>query len=134
MRPGKKINRGVIIAVIAIISVSIYLIGIGIIQNNEKPAIQNVVESYINTYVSYNMLPEKYRIANPNIPQAELDSYISKMESDIKSYFIVNDDSYKFMVNTLKSDLEIQKTETTVVYSYKKTISKYTAFNVSRWG
>jgi hypothetical protein len=132
MRARKKFNRGVIITVIVVFCVGIYLIGLDITQNAEKPAVQKVVESYINTYVNYNMLPEKYRIATPNIPQAEMDSYIAKMGSDIKSYFAVNDNSYKFMTDMLKSDLESQTTETTVVYSYTKTISKYTGFNFDK--
>jgi hypothetical protein len=132
MKARKKFNRGVIITAIALLCISIYLIGLDITQNAEKPAIQKVVGSYINTYVSYNMLPQSYRIATPDIPKAEMDSYIAKMESDIKSYFAVNDDSYKFMTDMLKSDLKSQKSETTVVYSYKKTISKYTEFKFDK--
>src|SRR5665647_1165288 len=128
MKARKKFNRGVIITVIAVLCVSAYLIGLDITQNAEKPAIEKVVESYINTYVGYNMLPQSYRIATPDIPQAEMDSYIAKMDSDIKSYFAADDNSYKFMTDMLKSDLESQKTETTVVYGYEKTISKYTKF------
>lgn len=132
MKARKKFNRGVIITVIAVLCVSAYLIGLDITQNAEKPAIQKVVESYINTYVSYNMLPQSYRIATPNIPQAEMDSYVAKMESDVKSYFAADDNSYKFMTDMLKSNLESQKTETTVIYSFDKTISKYTKFSFDK--
>ena len=132
MKARKKFNRGVIITVIAVLCLSAYLIGLDITQNAEKPAIQKVVESYINTYVSYNMLPQSYRIATPNIPQAEMDSYVAKMESDIKNYFAADDNSYKFMTDMLKSNLESQKTETTVIYSFDKTISKYTKFSFDK--
>lgn len=132
MKARKKFNRGVIITVIAVLCLSAYLIGLDITQNAEKPAIQKVVESYINTYVSYNMLPQSYRIATPNIPQAEMDSYVAKMESDVKSYFAADDNSYKFMTDMLKSNLESQKTETTVIYSFDKTISKYTKFSFDK--
>lgn len=132
MKARKKFNRGVIITVIAVLCVSAYLIGLDITQNAEKPAIQKVVESYINTYVSYNMLPQSYRIATPNIPQAEMDSYVAKMESDVKSYFAADDNSYKFMTDMLKSNLESQKTETTIIYSFDKTISKYTKFSFDK--
>lgn len=132
MKTLKKFNRGVIITVIAVICVSIYLIVLDTSQNAEKPAIKKVVESYLNTYVNYNMLPEAYRTATPNVPQAVLDSYITKMESDIKSYFAPNDNSYKFITDMLKRDLQSQKSEATVVYSYTKTISKYSAFNFDR--
>jgi len=132
MRALKKFNRGVIITIIAVLCVGIYLIGLDMSQNTEKPAIQKVVESYIATYVSYNMLPESYRIATPNIPQAEMDSYTAKMESDIQSYFAAGDTSYKYITDMLKSGLESQTTDTTVVYSYNKTISRYTDFNFDK--
>ncbi|MEI6580410.1 MAG: hypothetical protein WCN92_13240 [Eubacteriales bacterium] len=132
MKVLKKLNRGMIIAVIAVIGVSIYLVGLGITQHAEIPAIKQVVESYINTYVGYNMLPVEYRIAAPNMPQATLDSYVAKMETDIKSYFVAGDNSYKFMTDTLKSDLQSQTSETTVVYNYTKEISKYTAFTFDK--
>jgi len=132
MKARKKFNRGVILTVLTLLCVSIYLIGLDVTQNAEKPAIQKVVESYINTYVNYSMLPESYRIATPNIPQGELDSYTANMENDIKNYFSANDDSYKFITNTLKNDLQSQTTETTVVYSYQKTISKYTKFKFDK--
>lgn len=132
MKPRKKFNRGVIITVIAALCVSVYLIGLSISENAEIPAIEKVAESYINTYVSYNMLPEAYRVATPDIPKAEMDSYLAKMESDIKSYFSADDNSYKFMTDMLKSDLEGQKSDVTVVYNYKKTISQYTSFNFDK--
>lgn len=132
MKVLKKFNRGVIITVIAVIGVSSYLVGLGITQHAEIPAIKQVVESYINTYVGYNMLPAEYRTATPNMPQATMDSYVAKMETDIKSYFAAGDNSYKFMTDTLKSDLQSQTSDTTVVYSYTKDISKYTAFTFDK--
>ena len=129
MRPRKKFNRGTIIAVIAVLGVSIYLISQSITQNAQESAIKKVVAGYIQTYVSYNMLPTKYRVATPNMPQTEMDSYVTKMESDIKSYFAPGDNSYKFMTDALKTNLQSQKTETTVIYKYSKAISKYTDFD-----
>jgi predicted double-glycine peptidase len=98
-------------------------------QNSEKSAVKKVVESYLNKYVKYNMLPEAYRVASPNIPRTAIDSYVTKMEGDIKSYFTPNDNSYKFMTDMLENNLDSQKSEATVIFSYNKTISKYTAFN-----
>jgi hypothetical protein len=128
MKALKKFNRGVVIAVIALIGVSIYLVELGITQHAELPAIKQVVESYIQTYVNYNMLPKEYRTATPNVPQATMDSYVAKMQTDIKSYFAAGDNSYKFMTDTLKSGLQSQISDSTVVYSYTKTISKYNSF------
>jgi len=132
MRALKKLNRGVVITIIVVLCVSIYLIVLDSTQNTQKSAIQKVVESYVKTYVGYNMLPKDYRVENSNISKTELDSYISKMESDIKSYFTENDSAYKFMTNNLKSDLESQKSDTTVVYSYEKAISSYTDFSFDK--
>lgn len=129
MKALKKFNRGVIVTVIAVLCVSIYLIQLDIARNSEKPAIEKVVESYLKTYVNYNMLPENYRTSTPDVPQTVMDSYTAKMESDIKGYFAADDSSYKFITDMLKSNLQSQKTESTVIYSYDKTISKYTEFN-----
>lgn len=132
MKPRKKLNRGVIFTLVAVICVSIYLISLSVTQKAEEPAIKNVVSSYISTYVKYNMLPQQYRVATPNIPKTELDSYTAKMESDIKSYFAPGDTSYKFMTDALKRDLESQTSESTVIYNYTKTISSYSEFNFDK--
>lgn len=129
MKILKKFNRGVVITVVVVLCVSIYLIQLGITQDAEKPTIEKVVQSYLATYVNYNMLPANYRTSTPNVPQTEMDSYTAKLESEIKSYFAAGDDSYKFITDALKTNLENQKTEATVIYSYDKTISKYDEFN-----
>ncbi len=129
MRSWKKINRGLVIAVAAVLGVSIYLISLGISQNAQIPAIKKVVAGYIGTYVSYSMLPAEYRTSASDISQTEMDSYITKMDNGMKSYFASGDSSSQYITNMLKTNLESQKTDTTIVYSYTKEISKYAGFD-----
>lgn len=129
MKSWKKINRGIVIAVVTVLGVSIYLISLGISQNAQIPAIKKVVASYIGTYVSYNMLPSTYSVHTPDMSQTEMASYITKMDHDMKTYFAAGDSSSQYITNMLKTNIEGQKTDTTIIYSYTKKITKFAGFD-----
>jgi len=123
MKIFKKLNRGAIISIIAILGVVIYLLVHNTAQKADKPEIKKVAENYINTYVKYNMLPEDFKKDVSKIPKKEIDDYILKMENDIKSFFAADDNTLKYVTDNLKTGLENQKVQNNVVYSYEKEIS-----------
>lgn len=123
-----KINRGLILTVVIVAAIAIYLIAQSISQADEKPKIKDVCQQYINTAISYSQLPENYRKANPEIPQAELDKYIADMSKDLKAFYTDKEETYKGVIERNKEYLENQAKGVGVVYSYTKEIKEYENF------
>lgn len=123
-----KINRGLILTSVILIVIFIYLFAQSAAEARVKPEIKDLCQKYINTEISYKMLPEKYKKENPDMPQAELNKYIDDMRKAIKAFYTDNEQSYKYVIDRNKTDLESQAKGIGVVYSYKKDITEYKAF------
>lgn len=124
----KKINRGLIATVIVLIAVAVYLVSLSISRADEENRIKEVCESYVKTAISYKMLPKEYRKEAPEIKKAELDNYISQMSKDLKAFYIDNEQSYKYVTDWNKQELENQSKGIDVVFNYSKKILKFTDF------
>lgn len=124
----RKINRGVILTTLIALTVAIYLAALTAIHNTEKPKIEELCTKYIQTEISYRMLPQKYRIDNPQIPKDELDKYIADMTNDIKAYYLDNSQTSKFLIDTLKINIENQAKGSQIIYDYRKDILEFKDF------
>ncbi|NJD02434.1 MAG: hypothetical protein FIA99_07530 [Ruminiclostridium sp.] len=120
-----KINRGLILSVFVLTVVVIYLVTLSISHAAVIPKIKEVCTNYINTEISYKMLPEKYRKEKPDMPQNELDKYIVEMAMDIKAFYTDNEQTYKYLIDRNKADLENQSKGIGIIFSYKKDIADY---------
>lgn len=128
MKLLKKINRGLIVTTVVLAAVVIYLVTLWIVQGKERPVVEETCQNYINTAVSYKMLPEKYRSETPDMKKEELDSYISSMTKDLKAFYTGNEQSFQHRIEQYKSDLESQAQGIGVVYKYQKNIKEFKDF------
>lgn len=124
----KKINRGLILTLVVLIAVAIYLVVLSQAQAAAKSEIKNVCERYVVTEISYNMLPEKYRVKNPDISQSEIEQYIEDMTNDIRAFYPDDRQSYKHLISRSKASIEHQAKGIEVIYSYQKDILDYDKF------
>jgi hypothetical protein len=120
-----KLNRGAVLSIAVLLAVVIYLIALQLSHNAARPEIESICRNYIKTSVDYTMLPQKYRVDKPSIPQSELDSYIAKMGNDIKAYYPDNEQMYKYVINTFKTSLQNQAKGNGTVFSYTKDVSYF---------
>ncbi len=128
MKFFKKVNRGALLTLLVFLGVVIYLISVEVSHSIEKPKIQEICEKYIQADVSYNMLPEKYRVESPEMPKSEFNDYIKKMEADVRAFYPENSLSVDFYVDSLKESLNKQAEGNGVVLEYKKEIKRYNDF------
>jgi hypothetical protein len=124
----KKINRGLILTVVVLVATATYLVTIAISHSAAQPEIKSICAKYIQTAMSYKMLPQSYRKENPAMPKAELDKYIDSMTKDLKAFYTNNEQTYKYTINDYKTSLEDQAKGNGIIYNYKKEISKYSDF------
>lgn len=120
-----KINRGAILTAMVVLGVVCYLVTTGIIQNNEKPRIKQVCESYLQQEVAYNLLPAAYRLDKPDMPVSVLNDYLAEMKKNIIAFYPTEEQYYKFVIDNRTADLTSQAKGTGIVYQYEKTITKY---------
>jgi hypothetical protein len=120
-----KINRGAILTAGVILAVIAYLIVNAVTQSTQKPAIKQVCEAYLQQEVSYNMLPAQFRKDKPGMSDTALKEYLDSMKADIIAYYPKNEQSYRYLIDNLTSDLTGQTEGVNVVYAYEKTILTY---------
>ena len=129
MKFWAKINRGLVLTILALFAVVVYLIVLQVSHNAARPEIESICKSYVKTAVNYSMLPQKYRKASPAMPQSELDSYLSDMQNDIKAFYPDNEQTYKYVINQYTASLENQAKGINMVYSYTKDVSSFSGLN-----
>ena len=106
MKILKKINRGLILTVIVVIGVAVYLGCLGSAQAADREEIISICEDYIKAETGYSMLPEKYRKENPEIPEQELDAYINEAKTELKKFYVDNENTYKYLLERIESSLK----------------------------
>ncbi len=128
MKYLSKINRGAILTSIIILGVIIYLVTNSVNQNNEKPRIKQICETYLETQVTYSMLPVKYRVDKPEIPESEFKAYLAEMKKNIIAFYPDKEQYYKFILDNLTGDLTGQRTGNSILFQYTKEIIKFDEF------
>lgn len=124
MSKRKKINRGFILTLFVLICVIIYLVVMIFVTREDVSEIKRLSEEYIAAELKYNMLPEEYRKQNPEIPDDTLSAYIDEMKSTLKSYYIDNEQSYKYLLENIESSLKTQADGYDIIEEYSKDIIK----------
>ncbi len=125
MKILKKLNRGAILSFIILVCLIGYLIYVAIINGIDIPKIKDVCEKYIETEISYKMLPKQHRVEKPIITQSELNLYIENMQKDIKAFYTKEEQSSKYIIDTLAASLIAQSKGSGVVFDFKKEIIEY---------
>ena len=125
MRILSKINRGVILTVVILLGVAGYLIGLEAMHGSARKEIQQICEKYVAAELQYYMLPEAYRVEKPQIPEQELERYMTAMRDELKGFFVDNEQTYRYKLKELEENLTAQSKGEGVVYEYKKEIVKY---------
>ena len=80
----KKINIGLVLAIIAIIAVVIYCVSVESNRKNSKADIKKACEEFIDITNKYSTLPEQYQVLGEEGSKINLDTYNSEMESELK--------------------------------------------------
>lgn len=124
----KKINRGLLLTAVILLGIAIYLVVQSAWQNTEKTKIESVCRQYIDTAVKYGQLPEMYRKDKPDMPQKELEDYISNMTAEFGTFYQKGDLNLKSVINRSKASLEDQAAGKGVIFSLKKDILEFSDF------
>ena len=121
MKVLKKINLGLVLAIIAIIAIVIYSVNV---ENNRKSAkeeIKRTCEEYIAVTNNYCILPEQYRVINQKATDVDLNEYSEQIKNEVGKYTISEktaDIQKLFILESVKNQL-INTSSITTEYSRK---------------
>lgn len=86
MKFFKKINIGLILAIITIISVVIYCINVESDRKKSKEDIKKVCEEFVGVTNRLCLLPEQYQVIGEDGSKTDLNNYFSNMKNEIQNY------------------------------------------------
>lgn len=121
MKVLKKINLGLVLAIIAIVAIVIYSVNV---ENNRKSAkdeIKKTCEEYIAVTNNYCILPEQYRVINQKAADVDLNGYSEQIKNEVGKYAISDKTAEiqkLFLLESVKNQL-INTSYVTTEYSRK---------------
>lgn len=81
----RKINIGLILAIIAIIAVTVYSINLESERKSSKEDIKKSCEEFIDITNKYYTLPAEYQVIGEKSTDVDLTSFYTEMENELKS-------------------------------------------------
>ncbi|MCR4616061.1 MAG: hypothetical protein K5756_07945 [Clostridiales bacterium] len=120
----KKLNKGLILTVLAVIGVVIYIISISAVRNQYKKEISKIAEDYVSTVQTYSMLPTEYRSGSRKMSDTEFDSYLEEMKTEVGKFCTDNEEVRKTIMSEIEANLLSLKEGQNVITEYEKSIKK----------
>lgn len=124
----KRINKGFILTLIVLISLTLYILKIEVQRTEDKEEIQKVYEEFIKFTDKYSVLPENLQKLNETIDENELEEYKKQMKNDLKKLMIDDEDTVNIQYNTLETVLDSGYNELEVRTNQKRKINKITTY------
>lgn len=112
----KKLNIGLVLAIIAILAVIIYSVNIENERKASKQEIKKSCEEFINITDKYYTLPENYQTIGEKSQDVDLTNYYTEMENELKTKTI-NDSATKLQKTILTEYLKNQLVDTSKITS-----------------
>ena len=125
----RKLNRGAILTVAAVIGIIIYLIANGTANALQTAEIKEACAEYIAAEVSYSVLPEAYQAEDPGMPADEQSRYLAEMSEHIQPLLADDGTAGQLTLKRLEDSLTRQMSGDGVIYEFGKTILKYEAIS-----
>ncbi len=88
MKFFKKINLGLILAIITILAVIIYSVNVDNTRQKSKEDIKKACEGFIDITNKYAVLPEQYQVINQDAKTVNLNDYNSKIEEELNNAMV----------------------------------------------
>lgn len=132
----RRVNRGIIMAIVLVIGLSCYLTVDGIAFKKERETVKQVVENYIKDMQSFLLLPEQYREIDVNVPDAVIENKIKENNALVGKYFANTSHRGWNMKESIAGDLEHMlrnnKASGNIVKSYDAKLVKVS--KISKYG
>lgn len=106
MKKLKKINKGLVLTIIVIITLIIYLTGVEKQRKADKEEIKLVCEKFIEVTDKYSILPEDMQKLNQEITTEQKNAYEKEMNIELRKSMTNSDEAVKLQNSILKFNLK----------------------------
>ena len=128
MKVLKKINLGLVLAIIAIVAIVIYSVNIENSRKSAKEEIKKTCEEYIAITNNYCILPEQYRVVNQKAADVDLKEYSERIKNEVAKY-TVSDKTAEIQKLYLLESVKNQLINTSYVTTeYSRKIDRITGY------
>lgn len=124
----KKINKGFVLTVIVLIALIIYLVNIEIQRKDDKPAIKQTCENYIEIICKYAVLPEEYQVVNKKLTKEDTEKYEKEFSDKLNEVMVENEKARELQKNSIKYYWGETRNATSVLTKFDKKINKFKSF------
>lgn len=125
----KKINIGLVLAIIAIIVVSIYSVNLEGDRKLAKEDIKKSCEDFIDITDKYYILPTKYQVIGENGNDVDLTDFYADMENELKSK-MTSDSTANIQKTILEESVKNQLVDTSkITVGFKREITKISSYS-----
>lgn len=125
----KKINIGLVLAIIAILAVIVYSVNLGNERNLAKEEIKKTCEKFIDLTDKYYTLPSEYQIIGEKSSDVNLNNYYTEMENELKDKTTSNETA-NIQKTILTEYLKNQLVDTSkITVSFNREIAKISKYN-----
>lgn len=128
MKYLKKINKGLILTIIAILAVAIYTNILEKQRETEKNKIQTACNEFIEYTNKYLVYPENMQILNEDIKAEDREKFYDEAETELRKLMIENDEAVKLQFTYFKSIIEQQNNKRFIKTKVDRKISKITGY------
>ena len=128
MRFIKKINLGLILAIIAITAVVVYSVNVESGRKSAKEDIKKACEEFINLTDKYSILPTEYQVVGVQNANVDLNNFYSEMKGELNK--VTNTEASANIQKTILSEvLENQMLNTTnITTNFNREITKISSY------
>ena len=128
MRFIKKINLGLILAIIAITAVVVYSVNVESGRKSAKEDIKKVCEEFINLTDKYSILPTEYQVVGIQNANVDLNNFYSEMKVELNKV-TTTEASANIQKTILSEALENQMLNTTnITTNFNREITKISSY------
>lgn len=128
MKYLRKINKGLILTIIAILAVAIYTNILEKQRETEKAKIQTACNEFIEYTNKYLVYPENMQVLNEDIKTEDKEKFYNEAETELKKLMIENDEAVKLQFDYLKNIIEEQNSKKIIKTKINRKISKITGY------
>lgn len=131
MKFFKKINIGLILAIITVVAVIVHCLIVEGERKKSKEDIKVACEDFINITNKYTQLPQEYQVINIKKSEIDLNGYYEKMQSELEARTITSKTA-EIQKTLLSSNIDKQLLDTSrVMVEFDRQIVKIKSYDFS---
>lgn len=128
MKILKKINKGLILTIIVLLTLTIYLVGVEKQRKADKQDIEKACNNFIEFVSKYSVLPEEMQELSEQISESKKEEYTKQIKTELEKIMISNEEAVKLQHQAIKTSLDEGYKPTEITSKIDRKITKISSY------